>query len=342
MFNQQFDRRRFLKTAGVGALGLVGLSQSAGAAKGIGLPRATPDVAPVARVTVKDPSRVRLLQFTDTHFFCAKKNTERWKDPKTVEDMVRLVDALEPDLVAVTGDLWQENPHGQGEEYMQWSVEQCESLGVPWLFTWGNHDKLTDYARGHEALTTAKHALYRGGATGGNYTVQLANSDGEIVWRLLCLNTSDDGFEQPQRQWLQDELVSSKGAQTARRPAFALFHIPLRQYKTVWEKGIANGVFKERVAYDNDDGSTLAILKRLGVRACLCGHDHVNDYSGVLDGVDLIYGRATGLGGYGEVLLYKGAKLYTLNCEAATWTWETHLRDGTRWRPDPGERIEKA
>ena len=52
---------------------------------------------------------------------------------------------------------------------MEFAVGQIEKLGVPWLFTWGNHDRLTDYAHGQTFLAEAKHSLYRGGHSEGNY-----------------------------------------------------------------------------------------------------------------------------------------------------------------------------
>ena len=63
-----------------------------------------------------------------------------------------------------------------------------------------------------------------------------------------------------------------------------------------------------------DDSNAFNLFKNLQtMRACFCGHDHVNDYGGVLDGIELVYGRATGYGGYGGDYVDKGGKLITVN-----------------------------
>ena len=337
MPDKHLTRREFLTRSGASMLGVAALDRMANP-EGfqVGLQKATPGVAPLARLRAKDPSRVKLLQLTDLHFFCARRGKGVWKDPKTVSDMAKFVDMAEPDLIAVTGDLWHNNPDGLGEEFMRSSVEKCAALGVPWLFTWGNHDRMPDCKPGHEALTSAKHSLYRGGATGGNYTVQIANANDETIWELLCLNSGERGIADEQRKWLRERQAK------ASTPSFAVMHIPLKQYDDVWQQALASGIKHEDVASRDEDASTLPLLKELGVRACLCGHDHINDYAGELDGVGLIYGRATGYGGYGEKILGKGAKLIELNCETGAFTWVTLLPDGTRWRPEPGEQTGKG
>jgi len=306
----------------------------------VGLAPATPNVVPVAELAVRDPTQIRLLQFTDLHFFCVSdKHGGREKDRQTVDAMKRFVELTAPDVVALTGDLWNNDTGGRGESWMRFSVEQCEALGVPWLFTWGNHDRMGDYAVGHETFTAAQGSLYRGGAAGGNYVARLTSPAGDAVWDLICLNSVKLGLGEAQRAYLRDLAAARANPASPTPPSFALFHIPLRQYQDIWDSGAAAGIKKESVAHHDEDGSTLPLLKELGLRACFCGHDHVNDYAASLDGVELVYGRATGFGGYGGTLLDKGAKLVTLNAETGEYSWDTILPDGTRWRPRPGERV---
>lgn len=329
-----------MRRTGAGAFGLAAASGAAQAARDVGLKKGTPGVAPFERLKVKDPARLKLLQFTDVHFFCVRKGIGLWKDPMSVIRMQKAVEATEPDLVAVTGDLWHDDPQGRGEEFMRFGVDKCQDLGVPWLFTWGNHDKMADYAVGHEVFTNAKRSLYRGGAARGNYVVEITDAHGRPLWQLLCLNSANQGVQKEQREWLRGLVSERQRLEKPAPPAFVFFHIPIRQYKDVWDSGIASGIFQESVCYHAEDGSTLPILKELDVRACFCGHDHVNDYSGMHNGIDLVYGRVTGFGGYGTHLMKRGAKLITLNCETAEYAWESLVFRGDRWRPAPGERIE--
>lgn len=330
-------RRGFLQTAA--ALSAAGLGAGISAAQDVG---ATPwDAAPeaVARHAAKDPSNIRLLQLTDIHFFCLSPRPRQ--DERTIEALPRLIDATEPDLLLVTGDLWHDNPDGRGGEYMAFAVEQLGRLGVPWLFTWGNHDLLDDYRAGHEHLTNAPNSLYRGGASGGNYVVEITDSSGNPAWDLVCLNSNDQGLGAAQHAWL-DGLRARQAAQPGAKNAFALFHIPLRQMDDLWQEKQASGVKFESVAYRQEDRSTFAYLRDLRtVRACFCGHDHINDYSCRLEGMDLVYGRATGYAGYGLGRVPKGAKLITANAGTGEYAWESVTPDGARWRETPGVQIDR-
>jgi hypothetical protein len=289
-------------------------------------------------LAVADPSRIRLLQLTDIHFFCQTHRPE--KDVQTTDDLKRYVDHFEPNVLLVTGDLWHDNPESRGAEFMAFAIEQLEALGVPWLFTWGNHDQLDDYTTGHAALTRAKNSLYRGGPGGGCYSVALTGKDGAPQWDLICLNSMDDGLKAPQRAWLTAEQARRQEKPGAKH-AFGVFHIPVKQYDDIWTKGVASGVKFEDVCSWGEDGTSLDNLKALGVvRACFVGHDHINDYSGMMDGIELVYGRATGHGGYGDVKVPKGAKLITANAETGQYTWQSVYPDGRTWVPSPNTRID--
>ncbi len=346
--DSRLNRRRFLACSLTGAatLPLAGVAETfrgidlrgfKSESTPVGLARSTKHPDTQATMTVKDPSALTALQITDLHFFCTPRKPER--DQQTLDDLKRLTDLTEPDLILVTGDLWHENPDGRGEEFMSFAIETVAGLGRPWLYTWGNHDHLGDYVRGHDALAEAPGSLYRGGASGGNYTVQVLDPGGTAVWEFICLNTAQEGLGQEQQEWLKG-LQQEREGQERPRGAFGVFHIPIKQYATIWEEKIASGVKLEVVCNEQEDGLSLAGLKALGhVRACVCGHDHVNDYAGTVEGIDLIYGRATGYGGYGARMVPKGAKLYTINAETGQFDWASYVADGTTWKAPPGQQL---
>lgn len=288
-------------------------------------------------LAIKDPSNLRALQLTDIHFFTP--NPRPRQDEKTIEELPQLIELTQPDILLVTGDLWQDNPYGRGEEFMRFGIDKISTLGVPWLFVWGNHDKMDDYKVGHEAFTNAPYSLYRGGPDGGNYVVQITDQSGKPLWDLICLNSNEYGLGDEQHAWL-NTLHEARRSQFAAPNAFALFHIPLKQYDDLWQCGKAFGVRFESIAFENEDGTSLDALQSLGtVRACFCGHDHINDFSCRLHEIDLVYGRATGHAGYGSNRVPKGAKIITVNCETGEYSWESILANGTRWREMPGIQI---
>jgi hypothetical protein len=296
----------------------------------------------VSRLKVRHASQFRILQFSDLHFFAGRDPNFGLMNPATVKDMTQLVKRAKPDLLIITGDLWRDSPEPRREEFMRFAVAQCESLGVPWAFTWGNHDQLNDFKAGHETFARARHSLYRGAATDGNYVIDIVGPRGRLIWQILCINTDADGLRDQQQQWLRSLAEDLRRRGVPDVPRFAFFHIPLKQYAEVWKNDSASGVKGEEPCIEKEDGSSLPILKLLGVRVCFCGHDHENDYSGVIDGVELVYGRATGAGGYGDNILRKGAKLVKVNGKTGRYTWRTLFPDGTQWVPKKGERIDKT
>ncbi|MCA1902945.1 MAG: metallophosphoesterase [Candidatus Hydrogenedens sp.] len=280
---------------------------------------------------------IKLLQFTDIHFNPYRKDKNI--DKTTEEIIKKLIDLTQPHLIAITGDVWNENAFGRGLSYLETAVEFFGSLGVPWLYTWGNHDKLSDYTKGHDILAKGKNSMYRGGIAEGNYEVIVAKTSGESLWRFVCLNSNNVGLRDEQRQWVSQWAEANANISI---PTFMVCHIPIYQYHTIWESEVASGVKFENVCYEAERGESLAYLKKIpGLKACICGHDHVNDYSGIIEGVDLIYGRATGLGGYGSDFVPKGGKLYALYPDTGEYEWVSITPDNKRWYPEKGVQIEK-
>ena len=288
----------------------------------------------VARLQIADPSRFKILQFTDLHFYSSREHHNAQGKMLTMEIMETLIRETQPDLVMITGDTWPGNGgKGYASSMMRRSVRRLARLTVPWGYAWGNHDMLADMNAGHKALTNAKGSLYRGASSDGNYTIDVLDSQNARVAELLCLNTHAVGMMQEQRDWL-----AALPPATALRLAF--FHIPIKQYVDAWDSGVATGIIGENPCMEKEDGTSLEYLKKAGVRACFCGHDHVDDYAGVIDGVELVYGRATGLGGYGAEEVPKGGKLITVDCQQGTYSMVSVLPDGTTWSPKAGERTD--
>lgn len=328
--NHTMSRRTFMSLSAAGLL-TASLARGEGSA-----------AAPVweKRLKVANAAEIKLLQFTDIHFFNGvdeDPDAEKQKRARTLDDIRRLIDHAKPDMLIITGDMWHNNPDGRGAEFMAYSIEQCSGWGVPWAFAWGNHDQLSKYAAGHEALTNAAGSLYAGTEMRGNYVVALEGGDGQRLVEIFCLNSRAIGVDRHARKFT-DEAARALDAQRPRPLRLAAFHIPVKQYKDVWDNGTARGIFGEDVCLEKEDGSSVPLLAAAGIQSAICGHDHVNDYAGVIDGVDLIYGRATGHGGYGDDQVPKGGKLYTLDPTQKSMKWVSLLPDGATWQPGPDER----
>ncbi len=339
------SRRRFMMAAGAGVLGLTATS-SLGTAMADEASPGTPGSSKYpensSSLTIPDPSRIRVLQVTDIHFFNDRDENGPGVDEKTIELLKRLVDHSEPDLLVATGDTWHNNPGGKGKEYQEFALETIGALGIPTAYTWGNHDQLDDYVAGHDRFAEAPQSLYRGGAGGGNYSVELKSKSGDRLWEFVCLNTNAAGLQPQQWKWLEDLKAKKAASGEKPVPIFCFMHIPLLQYYYIWEGGLASGFRLEKVCSEKENGLSITKIKGLGpVKALFCGHDHVNDYTGLAEEIELVYGRATGYAGYGGDVVRKGGKLITINAQAGTYVWESVFADGTTWYPEKDKRLDK-
>lgn len=338
---QAFSRRTFLKSTCASAMALAALRADADEEAPLtGIASSTTYAETSSSLKISDPSRFKILQFTDAHFYCDRPEFPD-ADQRTVADWKKMVDLYQPDVVCMTGDLWHDNPDNRGAEFQHQAITWLGELGVPWTFSWGNHDQLDDQPKGHDIFHEAKNSLYRGGAQSGNYTVSIQDKSGKQVWELLCINTNRHGLVGTAADWLEATIKAREGKLNEQSPAFAMFHIPLQQYEVLRTGGGMSGITMEGTCNEQETGSALKRLAELGtVRATFCGHDHTNDYSGMAEGVELVYGRSSGWNGYGFDRVRKGGKLITANCETGSYAWESVFPDGLRWHPKAGDHID--
>lgn len=123
-------------------------------------------------------------------------------------------------------------------------------------------------------------------------------------------------------------------------PSLVFFHIPLPEYGEVWEQGDCLGQKGEDVCAPKLNTGLFAALWETGESpGVFVGHDHLNDYVGVLHGVPLCYGRVSGYNTYPRDATPRGARVIRLR--EGTNGFKTWLRldDGTVrcvWEETPG------
>ena len=274
---------------------------------------------PVVYLRINDLKNVRLLAITDLHFH--KNASDKMKTKTNITNLLKEYNDV--DAIIITGDLWFDNKNDNGLLYMSEAISFFDSLKLPWIFVWGNHDKLTDYELGHKLLVESKYGLYGGDKSDGNYIVRIVSNKGKHIWNFFIINSGRKGIQETQQNWLRSNIPISNNISS-----FAFFHIPIIQYQEAWDNQINRN--KEFVKYEFIDsrlenGKTLSILKELGGICCFCGHEHLNCYSGHVDGIHLNMLRSTG--GYGNKLVSKGASVIQLNCSTETYSYETIVFD---------------
>ncbi len=216
-----------------------------------------------------DDETFRILQLTDIHL--GGSITSYPNDIKALKACFELIRAAQPDLVVVTGDL--SYPVGISSfsinntaPVMQFA-SFMRNMGVPWAFTYGNHDTEAMAATGKESLNdiymslsykTSKNLLYPysqpvaadGSPIMGrnNQVIELRNRDGSLCSALFLIDSNayaGEGFSKydyirdDQVDWYESHVkrLNEEAGKTVTSLAF--FHIPVTQYKTAYEMYLA-------------------------------------------------------------------------------------------------------
>jgi len=289
-----------------------------------------------------------VAQFTDLHW----QNGER-DDLATDALMASVLDTEKPDLAVLTGDVIAGSGCADPAESLRRAVAPIALRGLPWALVFGNHDDEGALSRAElmAVAQTCRGCLADPGPAGltgvGNYRLAVADAGGSgaPAAHLYFLDsgsyapTAAGGYAwiaRDQIAWYAEAAAAARPAGGDPLPALAFFHIPLPEYAEVWDTQTCAGVRYESVCCPRLNSGFLTALHEAGeVLGVFVGHDHVNDYHGLLHGVRLCYGRATGYHTYGREGMARGARLIRLTQgtrDFATWL---RLDDGSRVDAQP-------
>ncbi|KAI8137836.1 Metallo-dependent phosphatase-like protein [Fennellomyces sp. T-0311] len=271
----------------------------------------------------------KILQLADLHFtndegVCRDVlgDMDCKGDNTTIEQIEKLLDLENPDLVVYSGD----NINGGGVSDARAATfkftDPVIHRKIPWAAIFGNHDDENDLTR--EELSTVMlqmpYSLTQRGplevSGTGNYVLKVLQNKTQESGHMFSIYFLDSGayiddtkkeydyIKQDQLDWLQATSKSFENARfgTEKPNAMAFFHIPIWEYNE--EEDELNpklGSQRETVSSPKKGKAmVLDALKAAGdVKVTGCGHDHVNDYCLDRDGIYLCYGGGLGVGGYG-------------------------------------------
>lgn len=263
----------------------------------------------------------------------------------TCVDTLRFMEAaikkIKPDLIVFTGDqldvvdLW-----GKGDKCRQ-NVKKAitnlfsvfESFDIPFVVTFGNHDRETGLANEEQAKIYAKMKncicfddLNDGRPNAGTFNVPILSSDGaHTAMNIYVVDTGTKvkgvypGVTEKQIEWLD------KTSKEVNADSIVFQHIPVDEIYELLERvpkgtagaepayGDRKGEFHKRrdgIKHMGAYGETPAAmirecgefeqLKKQGdVFAVYCGHDHYDSFIGTVDGIDLGYCPGAGYNTYG-------------------------------------------
>lgn len=282
----------------------------------------TPRTSDHWELVFKPKRPLRILQVTDTHFSSSPE-----KDRMSIQTLNLLIQRTDPDLIVHTGDF----VNNDSKDPVEWGgVEYFNQLGKPWALCFGNHDypvansagcrsleefraSLMNCAMGYAELEGVRSYCYRHDIRGRG-----DEPTASLFYFQVGYSEGDRKISDPQLAWFEAQMKADQD-RGWRGPILVFVHIPLIEYDALAASGRANGFKNEKVCFDSDTGASFKVFaasKR--VRGVFCGHDHVNNYFGVWQGIGLHYGRVSGWGGYGK--WERGGRLISLNTGTGRFT----------------------
>jgi predicted MPP superfamily phosphohydrolase len=270
--------------------------------------------------------KFKIVQFTDTQ---DGANT----DPRTITLMNNILDKEEPNLVVLTGD----NIDGKckTEEDVKKAInniaEPMENRKIPWAVVFGNHDEEHNLMTEEEMMKIYMSYHYNISSIGpknidgtGNYNILINGSKvNKPVFNVYMLDSGRyapnniggyDWIKFSQIDWYRKTSSQLNKENKKTIPALMFFHIPLPEFKQVWESGNVVGARNEDECPAKINSGLFTSLLEMGdVKGVFVGHDHVNDYVGELDGIKLGYSRNVGYGTYGKDGFSRGGRVFEID-----------------------------
>ncbi|MBP5404533.1 MAG: metallophosphoesterase [Clostridia bacterium] len=294
----------------------------------------------------------KILHLTDIHL--GGSLFSRKKDLLALRACYAEILHARPDLVIVTGDLCfpmgvmslsfnNSAPVYQFAAFMR-------KVGIPWAFTFGNHDAESFAVTKNDALCaiyrslsykTSGNLLYpyvQPNVTGrNNQLIEVRNADGSLRTALFLLDSNaytGEGFNaydyihDDQVAWYASEVERLREEAGEQISSLVFFHIPLREYATayalykagsdevVYYFGKENDAVFHEVSCSHHESSLFDTMVTLGsTTGVFCGHDHYNNYSIEYKGIRLTYGMSIdylAMPGISRRTEQRGAELITL------------------------------
>lgn len=241
------------------------------------------------------------------------------------------VEATNPDLIIVTGDLVYGKFDPTGESWLEY-IQVMESFDIPWAPVMGNHDPECEMGIDWqcEQLENAENCLFKQRELSGNGNYSVGVLQGGKLQRVFYMLDSNGatgasekskanghtfatvGFLRDQIEWYTQSITALKNAYPSVKLSFA-YHIPQSAFEGAYLKygygGMVTG--KEPVHIDKAenkeegdfgwivDGTTswdvgnsiFNGIKELGVDSLFVGHEHSNSASIVYKGVRFQFGQ---------------------------------------------------
>ena len=273
-----------------------------------------------------------ILYITDLHIGGSTND-----DTNSLNSLKSLIKNSKPDLVVLGGDIISGFKWDKIEEkffYKNWKKFTDIFLNekIFYAYALGNHDTEGDLnAEEIKKLEeTHPYSLFKGDMTldpesVSNFYLKIFSSFPDrpneitsLIWifdskRHGCMNRkiSYACITSPQISWYETESKIFFEKYDKIIFGFSFFHIPIPEFKDLWNKYETYGNKNEYVYCPKKNTGLFESFVKIGnVKGVYVGHDHNNDFGGFMEGVELAYNRKSGYGSYGD--LKKGGRVFKL------------------------------
>ncbi len=277
---------------------------------------------------IMDSSQMRrsdILSSTQQAFYAPDMTDERCYDY-----LREVIEATNPDLIIMTGDLIYGQFDDSGERFLE-LVSFMDSCQIPWAPIFGNHDSETKKGVDWQCdqFEAAEHCLFKQRElTGnGNYTVGIRQ--GGVLKRVFFMMDSNGigspseetlanghtsvtpGFAMDQVEWFVETGKKIARAESGIKISFA-YHIQSTPFATAYQKYLSEGDGNSLINVDEIEGKAegdfgymegrvrgswdgdfwiLDKMKGIGADSVFVGHEHCNSASVVYEGVRFQFGQ---------------------------------------------------
>ena len=266
----------------------------------------------------------KVLQLTDIHI--GNGALSQKKDKKAIQAVCKLIEHSQPDLIILSGDMVFPfiaiTGTNDNLSALKTLAKVIDKYNTPWTVCFGNHDaedfalysksEICDYLESDQL----KNCIFSRGDKSldgmGNHLINIYNYDDSFNSTIFLFDngsyageTQLSGYQElskNQVEWYKNKIESFNSNFRKTINSFVYYHIPGMEYKNAWsayKKGEAELVFgtagekNERISCPSELGTFYETMKSLGsTKAIFCGHDHLNDFSVLYEGVRYTYSKS--------------------------------------------------
>ncbi len=279
-----------------------------------------------------DTGAFKILNATDMHL-----DEDYDLNDKTLQFFVNQIRDEKPDLVIFTGDVilskYQQIDAIQFGQLMEkmgvyWAYVfgNHEARAEKEYFKYLIFKSITDFPHCISKFGNPELFGY------GNFIINIMNSETELRQSLVCLDSGRDMCEPhltndniPQEirerggydyikpsqiEWYKNEITELR-EEYGEAKNMLYMHIPIKEYEEVFKDSgdnlhfvptgkadILYGAQYESIGSSPYNSGLFSAMKEMSAQAIFAGHDHVNDWAAIYDGIYLVYNQCGGYNCY--------------------------------------------